>query len=248
MFKVSYFSTVWESIFIHFKHTVLQSNSGVAQNLVYWKYEEQGNLWEPRNHIPLDKWQPYQNMRKWETQYQCCPRCISIAHWTESGISDFTNLFTHQSPVQHHEISRLHILWSFVVVYNEEGDGVHACHLLPGLGLHTLCYLWHMVLRRNKAADIPNAWVGDMSYCWGCCCRCRWCCSFALCSHTTAGTVVSPPEQSTFAGGSGWWFWCWEVSVVDDVVMMLDCNGGGGDGGGADAAVGSAEKMPSHAC
>jgi hypothetical protein len=31
-------------------------------------------------------------------------------------------------------------------------------------------------------------------------------------------------------------------------VMMLDCNGGGGDGGGADAAVGSAEKMPSHAC
>jgi hypothetical protein len=38
------------------------------------------------------------------------------------------------------------------------------------------------------------------------------------------------------------------VSVVDDVVMVLDCNGGDGGGGGADAAVGSADKLPSHAC
>jgi hypothetical protein len=38
------------------------------------------------------------------------------------------------------------------------------------------------------------------------------------------------------------------VSVIDDVVM-LDCNGGD-DGGGVDAAaaVGSAEKLTSHAC
>jgi hypothetical protein len=40
------------------------------------------------------------------------------------------------------------------------------------------------------------------------------------------------------------------VSVIDDVVMMIDCNGGGGDGGGVDpaAAVGSAERLKSHAC
>jgi hypothetical protein len=38
------------------------------------------------------------------------------------------------------------------------------------------------------------------------------------------------------------------VSVIDDVVMMLDCNGGGGGGDGGLAAVGSAERLKSHAC